>query len=108
MKKLFKEIQLFFIILTDVRYWFSIKKVNKEYDKFLRNLIKNKSKIKKKYSYTCYINNNEIWVSNYPYAFGGLCSYKNKNFKSNIKGLPSRRTRILLKEYLNKNGIEIN
>ena len=69
-------------------------KVNKQYDKWLNNLMDNEIPLKEKSYYTiCFKDTTtDIWVQNYPYSYG-----RAENFGS---GYPSMKTRKRLAAYI--------
>lgn len=87
------------LALINPAYWFSNHKTCYRYDRLLRNELKNPI-FTDIGLYTCKLNGKEVWISNYPYAFGSPGS----GLKNTI--LPRRSTRIILKYELDKAVIE--
>jgi len=91
-----KNIKEKIIVIINPKYWLSSYSTNKYWDKALLKMIEDKAEIKRNGEHRVTIGDRDVWIGNYPYAFGGEGSY---NF------LPRRSTRILLYKYLAENGI---
>ena len=90
---------MFLIVIFIPRYWVSNAFVSRELDKLIRKQIKNKEKIF--HVDYCTINCGGIflWGANYPYAYGYYYNTSDKQGR-----LPSRRTRILLRDYIKESS----
>jgi hypothetical protein len=80
------------------RYWNVNYSVDKHWDKRLRSLINANACVERLRRCVGKIGGFEVWIGNYPYAFGSP-------YESDC--LPRRRTIIMLKDYLAENDIYI-
>lgn len=75
-------------------FWISNDPVNWGWDARIRELIDNKAEAEQLGEHRALIGDAHVWTSNYPYAYGYRADGRD--------GLPSRLTRIELREYLGK------
>lgn len=87
-----KEIWLWLKVTINPAYWVSNNSISKPWDRRLRTLIKEGAEVTNADDFTVDLGGITIWVSNYPYAYG------NKRHVSSF--LPTRRTRYLLRDYI--------
>jgi len=94
----FTEIILWVRVITNPNYWIQTDSYNRVWDKMLRAELKNPI-FESKDEYTIKLNGRMIWIANYPYGYGSDYGWP----KISV-GLPSRRTRILLRTAINNNN----
>lgn len=104
MKSLFESIVLFWFVLVRPSAWISNYKTCMKWDAELRKLIKEGAPIYPvKYSERrIQLGDHQIWVSNFPYAYGSTVN-RLSNGTMNIKKddvLPTVRTRYMLRAYI--------
>lgn len=88
---IWKNIKLYLIVIFEPKYWLSFGPISQERDTLIINGIIQKEEMTNFSPFTCDFIGVRIWVANYPYAYG--MQYPND------WEFPTRRTRILLKEY---------
>ena len=94
-----------FILWTQVTfnpsYWFQHTKQSKRWDKKLRRRMSANYKLTVgPTGHRISLGKVEVWISNYPYAFGSEIDVFPEH-------LPSRRTRLLLKQFLKEHAPDL-
>ena len=97
----FQEFILWIRVTFNPRYWSQLYRTSREWDKKLRGRMSANYKFKNIHT-GCRISLGkvEVWVANYPYAFG-------YNPDAIPTRLPSRRTRLLLKQFLKEHALNL-
>ncbi len=76
-------------------YWISNGRISRALDRKLNALMDSGVEPTNVSSYTSYLGQYRVWISNYPYAYGSI---------ENIEGMgnvyPYRRTRVRLRRYI--------
>ena len=97
----FQEFILWVRVTFNPCYWFQNTKQSKEWDKQLRSRMSANYKLTvNPTGHVISLGKVEVWVSNYPYAFGS-------DYLSALEHLPSRRTRLLLKQFLKEHAPDL-
>lgn len=87
-----KTIYYFLYFLFKPRFWLGLYPVNLIWDKHLNDLMDKKATVTWMSPYGVRLDNTEIWVGNFPHAYGS--EYKYDAF------MPRRITRIRLQNYI--------
>ncbi len=86
------EINEIISIVIRPHFWNRNYKISAQYDKWLRDALR-KPEITELKRHTCVLNGKDIWIANYPYAFGNLRW---------INLLPSRYAALMLRKELER------
>ena len=92
-----QKIYEFIWCLFSVNYWLTYGRVNKHYDKWCRQQLKDGITFTELTAYTVKMNGIKVWIANHPFA-----SFRTYDRTKPIKMYPSRYTRCLLKKELDK------
>lgn len=95
MKKFIRECWLMFRVIINPIRWVRSDLYSKSTDRITRDLIEKNAPIERIREHVTKIGPLKVWTSNYPYAYGSLFDCIGSS-----ESLPSRRTVILLKEYI--------
>lgn len=89
MNRALSELWLFLRVILNPVWWMRNHLTNRDWDRALRRAINGNPVVSNMNEYTVLINGVEVWISNYPYAYGS---------PRHTKALPSRRTALLLRQ----------
>lgn len=92
-----------FTIITSPTHWFRLGRTSKELSYRLNNLMDAGAEVEI-YSYRAKLGSVNLWVSNYPYAYGSLL--RDSPFSALEEDIPDRITVIRLRNYISKKIIE--
>jgi len=98
----------YLIICLNPQFWGMLYEYDDEYDKFINNLMQKhyfasvhyKTNYTLSYGYTAFLDDTEIWICNYPFAFGVLHGDSKNRFARSCTVRPSRLTILRMKRKL--------
>lgn len=99
MKKFLSDMLMNVRIILSPTHWISVYPTNKVWDKKLQTLLEN-PQFEFVSAGRISLNGIQIWIENYPYAYGSKCIETGYTFNK-INLLPTRKTRIRLRKAVN-------
>lgn len=96
--KFFKELKYYWMIFKDTTIWYRNSNTGKEWDHTLRLLLEDIKEIKLD-SFNMYLNGYEIWIANWPYAYGYCWDESRDDLPSRVTALKLREVEKICKKY---------
>lgn len=93
-----RNIKYLFNVLTEPRCWIRLGRTNNAWDELINKALDN-PKFERYSEYTVFLNGINLWIGNFPYAFGS-------HNGDDSFGLPSRRTVFRLRDEYTKSFIK--